>query len=170
VTERRKLDAIELRIDAIKLEIRRVQQLPVPVDEAIERLRADINGGIRYHAIGHSVESYLAADRRDGLLPREVQFLDICWLLGTDEMVARVRARLEAANAGRDCLSTADRLRSIAKLQESLREAEAEAERETLALEAKGYAILRRAKADVAVLFEVWGAMKPHPGERDTRP
>lgn len=161
---RDRLDGIEARITEIATELKRTETAQWPLDQVLDEIKRELQGEPAYRRVRPAlsrlsgVGSVSARTRADALaaLTEPLTLTDLAALNGADEVLKKLRLCLAPsfANSG---LPTDARKKRLAELGLQLRSLEIEAERETMDLEKRGYIVLRRAEADVALLFEVWG-------------
>jgi len=160
-TQRRKLDGLESRLLAIADEIAKTESVLFPAEMAREGLRRALETMMHDHpsSLAEGFQSPIEAPSlrvKGGL-----QWWDLANEFGIDFVLDRFMKR--AVTGDRVGLPPAQRAKRIEELRAETLAIERAIEIEALALEAAGHTVLRRADADLSVLFEVWAGLEAAP-------
>jgi|SRR5882672_5266257 len=144
------LDEIRHRLDEIDAEVSKVENAPVPIDEAIERFRY---ASAQQLDAAKTRMSYFVSPGKVVAPDVTVGFLEL--LLGREDFERLLRARFKsiAPAAG---LPHAERRTAVDKLVAKHRAELIREELATAELEVSGWIVQRRREVDVAVVLEAW--------------
>jgi hypothetical protein len=160
----KKLDGIRAKIAETRKAIEADEKLPLPDSEARLNVRAAI---VREQAkVGPKATAFgRFSYPRSGYVHHQLPELDwhmLIALLGAQDIEDRIMASI-AARPGERALPADKRAAKVAELQAEVESLERAEEQEVLTLEAKGFAVLRRADVDARLVLEVWQAKSPPP-------
>jgi hypothetical protein len=159
---RKRLDALEQQIAALRRELRSIVEANWPIDEVLQKVRRDLDAQVAHSPIFADLSYYKLSDGEEMIgseakraLNRPLTIIELSVLIGRDELLKRLRPIL-ASGSGPEGLPADARAARVKELKEQISTAEAQCELEVLALEQAGHNVLRRDDVDVGVLLDVW--------------
>ncbi len=144
------------QVSAIKKQAADVRRAPLPHAEVQALLKNRI-GDVVERWVPQATYTGLASGGSYGFDPeRPLRLADVAFILGTDEVVAGVMARLTKIGPPPG-LPAPERALKLEQLEARRVELEREEELQILQQEASGEIVWRRVDADPAVILSVWG-------------
>lgn len=158
---RKKLDALELKIEETLAELAAVREAPRAKAEVLADIRRDLETDqVERMSVMRDISGYYSTLKEARFearraLNQPLTLVDLSVLLGVEKLMANIAPQLRGGDG--EGLPLEQRAEKLVQLQVRLREERAAAEREAVRLETEGHNVLRRLDLiDVEVLLDVW--------------